>query len=255
MGCVSVAYLSNRVCRANARKAYVAYRRSNFTDKINNFQAAHDAAKGNADGLLRPLLQLQDDYTNSLVEASSWKNNQLLNASYTSFGPGVSQPATMYPAKVFSLPLSTPAATFAPATVNGSGISIDSRYAATPETSLKFDQGNLVELLPRTGIITSYIWGYNATLPIVTATGVPYATLSAAYGSAGGNLTTLRATPALAKSLLATYVYKPLLGLTSQTDPTGRTTAYEYDGLGRLVRTRDEQQRILSQQQYHYAQP
>ena len=32
-----------------------------------------------------------------------------------------------------------------------------------------------------------------------------------------------------------------------QTDPTGRTVTYEYDGLGRLVRTRDEQGRIVSQ--------
>ena len=52
---------------------------------------------------------------------------------------------------------------------------------------------------------------------------------------------------------LTTFTYDPLRGLTSQTDPTGRTTAYEYDGLGRLVRTRDEQGQILSQQQYHYA--
>lgn len=52
---------------------------------------------------------------------------------------------------------------------------------------------------------------------------------------------------------LTSYTHEPLVGETSQTDPTGRTTYYEYDDLGRLVRTRDEQGRILSQQQYHYA--
>jgi YD repeat-containing protein len=52
---------------------------------------------------------------------------------------------------------------------------------------------------------------------------------------------------------LTNYTYDALRGLSSQTDPSGRTTFYEYDGLGRLVRTRDEQGRILSQQQYHYA--
>jgi YD repeat-containing protein len=56
-------------------------------------------------------------------------------------------------------------------------------------------------------------------------------------------------------ALLTTYTYLPLLGLTSQTDSTGRTIFYEYDALGRLVRTRDEQGHILSQQQYHYARP
>lgn len=54
-------------------------------------------------------------------------------------------------------------------------------------------------------------------------------------------------------SELTSYTYDALRGMTSQTDPTGRTLTYEYDGLGRLVRTRDEQGRILSQQQYHYA--
>lgn len=54
---------------------------------------------------------------------------------------------------------------------------------------------------------------------------------------------------------MSTYTYDPLVGITSQTDPTGRTTTYEYDSQGRLVRTRDEQGRVLSQQQYHYAQP
>ncbi|TDN39907.1 hypothetical protein E4631_24310 [Hymenobacter sp. UV11] len=52
---------------------------------------------------------------------------------------------------------------------------------------------------------------------------------------------------------LTTYTHDPLIGITSQTDPTGRTVTYEYDALGRLIRTRDEQGRILSQQQYHYA--
>jgi YD repeat-containing protein len=52
---------------------------------------------------------------------------------------------------------------------------------------------------------------------------------------------------------MTSYTYDPLVGMTSQTDPSGRTTTYEYDAVGRLVRTRDEQGRILSQQQYHYA--
>ncbi|MDO7888150.1 RHS repeat domain-containing protein [Hymenobacter sp. CA2-7] len=61
----------------------------------------------------------------------------------------------------------------------------------------------------------------------------------------------LRLTPAGAK--LTSYTTDLLVGRTSVTGPDGRTTFYEYDALGRLVRTRDEQGRILSQQQYHYA--
>jgi YD repeat-containing protein len=52
---------------------------------------------------------------------------------------------------------------------------------------------------------------------------------------------------------LTSFTYDVLRGMSSQTGPDGRTTFYEYDGLGRLVRTRDEQGHIVSQQQYHYA--
>jgi len=54
-------------------------------------------------------------------------------------------------------------------------------------------------------------------------------------------------------TLMQSYTHEPLDGLLSNTDPSGRAISYEYDDSGRLVRTRDEQGRILSQQQYHYA--
>jgi YD repeat-containing protein len=54
---------------------------------------------------------------------------------------------------------------------------------------------------------------------------------------------------------MSSYTYDPSVGMTSQTDATGRTTTYEYDALGRLLRTRDEQGRIRTQNEYHYARP
>ena len=179
-------YVDNLICRAGARQAYVAYRRQAFTDSLNTFQARHDAAKAAADGGLQPVLQLQDDGHNPAVETSQWRNHRLLSASYTAFGPGVSQPAVMYPARQVGLFLAAPAPTFAPAAVNGNSVSTDSRYAAAPELTLKFDQGNVVEVLPRTGVLTSYVWGYHNTLPVAKAVGVSYAALRAAYAAAGG---------------------------------------------------------------------
>ena len=75
--------------------------------------------------------------------------------------------------------------------------------------------------------------------------------LDTAPGSTAVLLDELRLYPVGAQ--LTSYTHDPLVGETSQTDPTGRTVTYEYDALGRLIRTRDEQGRILSQQQYHYA--
>ncbi|MBX0293152.1 RHS repeat protein [Hymenobacter sp. HSC-4F20] len=59
----------------------------------------------------------------------------------------------------------------------------------------------------------------------------------------------------LVGSQLATYTYRHLVGLSSQTGPDGRTLFYEYDALGRLQRVRDEQGRILSENEYRYARP
>lgn len=78
-----------------------------------------------------------------------------------------------------------------------------------------------------------------------------YLRLEAPTAAAAILLDEVRLRPVMAQ--LSTYTYDALRGMTSQTGPDGRAVFYEYDGLGRLVRTRDEQGRILSQQQYHYA--
>ncbi|GAA4040561.1 hypothetical protein GCM10022409_28130 [Hymenobacter glaciei] len=71
----------------------------------------------------------------------------------------------------------------------------------------------------------------------------------------GGNVLVDEVRLAPVGAQVTSYTHDPLVGVTSQTDPGGRTITFEYDALGRLVRTRDEQGRILSQQQYHYARP
>ena len=54
-------------------------------------------------------------------------------------------------------------------------------------------------------------------------------------------------------ALMTTYTYDPLRGMTSQTDPSGRTTYYEYDELSRVKLIRDTEREIVSRYQYHYA--
>ena len=52
---------------------------------------------------------------------------------------------------------------------------------------------------------------------------------------------------------LSTVTYAPLIGMTGQTDLSGRSKTYEFDGLGRLNITRDQDKNILSKDCYSYA--
>jgi YD repeat-containing protein len=54
---------------------------------------------------------------------------------------------------------------------------------------------------------------------------------------------------------MTTYTYNPLVGKTSEIDPAGRATTYEYDFLGRLLRVRDQDGNILKQYDYQYQVP
>jgi YD repeat-containing protein len=55
-------------------------------------------------------------------------------------------------------------------------------------------------------------------------------------------------------ALMTSYTYNPLVGKTSETDPSGRSTIYQYDGLNRLMTVRDQDNNILKQYDYEYQQ-
>jgi YD repeat-containing protein len=57
---------------------------------------------------------------------------------------------------------------------------------------------------------------------------------------------------ALPNAQVTTYTYKPLIGMTSKTDPNGVTTYYEYDSFGRLKYIKDTNGKIIEQYDYHY---
>lgn len=56
------------------------------------------------------------------------------------------------------------------------------------------------------------------------------------------------------KVSITTYTHKPLVGITSITDPRGITIYFEYDAFGRLKNTKDSDLKLLEEYFYHYKQ-
>ncbi len=122
----------------------------------------------------------------------------------------------------------------------------------------------------------STIWGYDNTYPIIKAENVNDEDLNTAVNSSTNDITALLNTIMdlittgqknawtsfntnlrnhilLRNARVTTYTYKPLVGITSSTDPAGIATYYEYDPFGRLSVIRDAESKIIKKYDYHYA--
>lgn len=126
------------------------------------------------------------------------------------------------------------------------------------------DLGNPLEVSQANGgshIV--YLWGYNQQYPVakienatysqVLATGVDISILNDANSTDVQRTAELnKVRHGLTNSLVSTYLYDPLIGVTSMTDPRGYTMTYHYDTFNRLEYVRDQDGKILSKNVYNY---
>lgn len=135
----------------------------------------------------------------------------------------------------------------------------------------KYDiYGNILQYTLENGIPVAFIWGYNQTQPVAKIEGISYdnipSELISNIQSVTNNtsssdtqilisLQSLRNAPNLVNTMITTYTYKPLIGISSVTDPKGDTQYYEYDEFNRLKYVKDKEGNILSKNEYHYQIP
>lgn len=131
---------------------------------------------------------------------------------------------------------------------------------------LRYDEySNPLEVKQENGIHIVYLWGYHNAYPVAKIENMEYSlipsSLITAIQTASNNnnesalltaLTNLRNHSALTNAMVTTYTYKPLVGVTTITDPRGYKTTYQYDNFGRLKFVRDTDGNILEEHQYHY---
>lgn len=144
-----------------------------------------------------------------------------------------------------------------------------SKGTNTLESRVKYNQynqfGKPLEVQQENGTLISYIYGYNQTLPVAKLENMAYgsipanlitaiqsATNTGTEASVISALNSLRTNANLANAMITTYTYKPLIGVSTITDPKGDTITYEYDSFGRLSTVKDKNGNILSENQYNY---
>lgn len=107
---------------------------------------------------------------------------------------------------------------------SSSGISSES--GLTYYELISFDQydgnDNLCQMTDSTGKVTGIVWDAAGLYPVKVGENMTYSQTSSASASYAGHM-------------LTTYTWTPLVGLSSMTDPSGRTTTYSYDSAGRLT--------------------
>ncbi|TGN26169.1 RHS repeat domain-containing protein [Empedobacter tilapiae] len=145
----------------------------------------------------------------------------------------------------------------------GNGININT----TTDRKITYNsydaKGNLTQYTLENRIPVAIIWGYGGQYPVAKIEGFTFANVTSKLANyltkiQNGTLTvaeqsTIRTL--IPDAMITTYMYKPLVGVTSITGPNGQTEYYKYDASNRLQSIVNDKQEVLKTFQYNYKQP
>lgn len=138
-----------------------------------------------------------------------------------------------------------------------------------PQTIIDYDDdGNVKKIEKKDGTFEYYVWGYSKMYPIakiVSHLDIPF-DISVTESSLSRDYDKLSIDSDISylKALLSTYIssnnyqvflytYKPLTGITSETDQNQKTIYYYYDRYGRLLQIKNHYDEIIKEYEYNYS--
>jgi|GEM_PF-3819790 len=140
-------------------------------------------------------------------------------------------------------------------------------YEGRIRNNLYDKYGNVIEQQLEKGTPKCFLYGYAGRYPVAEIENASYdqvfkilgqttinaldqATVSDATIVAAMNK--LRADNSMSRSMITSYTYKPLVGITSKTDARGEIETYQYDGMQRLQHIIDRSSNIVKSFSYNY---
>ena len=109
--------------------------------------------------------------------------------------------------------------------------------------------GRVLQKTDPVGITTTYVWGYNGLYPVAEIVGATLTQVKTASGlldietePLSGTLTATQeaALRNMSGAEVTVWEYAPLVGLTKETTPDGRSTTYTYNASGKLHQVLDD---------------
>ena len=216
------------------------------------------------DPIVSAIKKMQDDHIiSSPIETIKSINSKVISGSLTIYGINEYSHVVPFESKQMELEIPVDSLNVSLSSINQSNnFLFDNRYAPDILFNSYDVYSNLLSFQKANNYTTSFIWGYNNNYPVAKIENASLQEVQTAFGGSIPDLGKEGLSYAQARtlkselpgSMLSTFSYSPMVGMTSQTDPNEITTYYEYDLFGRLKAIKDHDGNILKTYEYHYGQ-